>query len=75
MIYQSPGLETPHELTFADCALASHRVAYGLRMTRASDQEGVVVAVLLDGDSVHYTLLMTGMMRAGLVVSHPITSE
>lgn len=69
MVYQSP--ESPNErkvLTFAECAMASHRAAYGLRRTRLAAQEGTLVAVLLDSDTVHYMLLLTGLMRAGFIV-------
>lgn len=70
MVFQSP--ESPNErkvLTFAECAMASHRAAYGLRRTRLAAQEGTLVAMLLDSDTVHYMLLLTGLMRAGFIVS------
>jgi len=70
MTYPTSDSGSPEEsasLTFSDGALASHRVAYGLRMARVSDQEGLVVAVLLNTDALHYALLLTGMMRAGMI--------
>lgn len=70
LMYPSP--DNPDEkevLTFSDCAVASHRASYGLRLARVPSQDGVVVALLLNADTVHYTLLLAGMMRAGHVVS------
>lgn len=57
-------------LTFADCATASHRVAYALHLARVSSQDRVIAAVLVNTDNIHYALLMSGIMRAGLIVSN-----
>ncbi|TCD63592.1 hypothetical protein EIP91_005200 [Steccherinum ochraceum] len=54
-------------LTFADCATASHRAAYGLHTARVDTQDGAVAAIFLNTDTVHYALLLTGIMRAGLI--------
>ncbi|KAJ3528253.1 hypothetical protein NM688_g8022 [Phlebia brevispora] len=53
-------------ISFAELARASHRVAHILRPHRQG-QDGEVVAVLINCDTVLYVALILGMVRAGLV--------
>ena len=70
MIYpSSEHQDDPVTLTFSDCATASHRASYGFRNVPQPGQDQTVTAVLLNTDTVHYTLLLMGMMRAGFIVS------
>ena len=56
-------------ILFAQMTEASHRVAHLLRPGREGI-EGEVIALLLNTDSVLYTVTLLGLMRAGFIVSN-----
>ena len=56
------------EVSFSEFALASHRIAHFARPGRVGD-DGQVVAVLINCDVILYVALLTGLMRAGIIVS------
>lgn len=71
VIYPSQKSTTGTEaISFAELSAATHRIAHILRPGRRGP-EREVVAVLIHTDSLLYIALLNGMMRAGLVVSHP----
>lgn len=55
-------------ISFSELAQASHRVAHFARPGR-NGPESEVVAVLVNCDVVLYVTLLTGLMRAGIIVS------
>lgn len=58
-------------ITFAELAGAAHRVAHRVRPNRRGE-DGQVVALLINCDTVQYVAMILGVMRAGLVVSSPV---
>ena len=56
-------------VSFSELAKATHRVAHYYRPGR-NGPELEVVAVMVDTDTVLYTTLLMGLMRAGIAVSH-----
>lgn len=56
------------QISFLEFSRACHRVAHAVRPNRAGP-EGEVVALVANTDTILYLALVTGMVRAGLVVS------
>ena len=69
VVFPNPRVAGPGHtsLSFLDFSIASHRVAHILRPNREG-QEGEVVAMVINCDSILYLALIAGMIRAGLVV-------
>lgn len=63
---ESPGSMT--SISFLEFARASHRVAHAVRPEPAVCN-GEIVAVIANTDTLLYSTLMAGMVRAGIVVS------
>ena len=74
-IFPSPSGTETIAITFKEFADATHRIAHALRPlpTLPAEQADVrkpdVVAILALCDTILYTVLLAGMVRAGLVVS------
>ena len=64
----------PSSISFADFALASHRIAFEFRGDRVV-REKEAVAVILQTDSVVYVAVLLGLLRAGYVVSPELTQS
>lgn len=65
-----PSIRSPNTSTtvsFLEFSKATHRVAHYLRPNRVG-QDGEVVAVVTNSDTILYLALIVGMARAGLVV-------
>ena len=71
-----PSVDAPSSrltsLSFADLSNASHKAAHIFRPHREGD-EGLIVAVILNTDTMLYAAAMLGLMRAGFVVRRFIT--
>ena len=60
----------PETISYGEMAWASHRVAHIFR-PRRDGPEREVVAVIINADTVLYSAVMLGLMRAGFVVRIP----
>lgn len=65
-----PHPEVPGEnvsITYAEFAVATHRIAHSVRPGREG-QEGEVMAMLLHCDTIVYQAMIVGLVRAGFIV-------
>ncbi|KZP33055.1 hypothetical protein FIBSPDRAFT_721447 [Athelia psychrophila] len=63
---EAPGSLT--EISYFEFGRATHRAAHALRPGRAG-QDGEIVAIIANVDTLLYTAIIVGTMRAGIVVS------
>jgi hypothetical protein len=65
-LYAEPDSSTTKEIKMLEYVRAAHRVG---GLVRGDSQPGDVIAIIANIDAIVYSALITGIMKAGLVVS------